>query len=446
MIIKSVSGIRGIVGDGLDPLVVMNLAAHFGEFIQGKSVMVGRDSRVSGETLKNAVAAGLMGVGVDFIDLGVVPTPTLLFNVKVSNASGGIVITASHNPLEWNALKLASRDGEFLSKSKAKEFFLLEKKLINWRRVGELGKREERKDGIEKHIEGVLKCDCIVPSEIRERNFKVVIDCVNGGASNAYPEFLKRLNTDVYPIFCEGNGNFPRGPEPKPKNLALLREKVKEVGADIGFATDPDGDRLAIVADKGVSLSEESTIVLATLAVLSEEKGPVVINLSTTRGVEDIAKRAGVPLYRSPVGEANVVSLMKEKNAIIGGEGNGGVIYPELQYTRDAMCAMGLILQYLIERDEPLSQVMNTIPQYRIVKEEIRMENKEEQMRFVERVKKANKCKKMDQRDGVRIEEDDRWVHVRISGTEPIVRVIAEAPTEKGAMNLCEMVKEQGRH
>ena len=446
MIIKSVSGIRGIIGEGLDPFVVLHFAAHFGEFLQGKSVMVGRDSRKSGEALKNAALAGLMGVGVDVIDLGVVPTPTLLYNVKTSNVSGGIVITASHNPAEWNALKLVSEDGEFLSLGEVKEFFSLEGKLINWKSTSELGKSKKKSGGIERHMKGVFRSDFINISAIKKRKFRIAIDCVNGGASVAYPKFLKRLNANVYPIFCDGNGEFPRDPEPKEDNLSLLEEKVRELGADIGFATDPDGDRLAIVSERGVALSEESTIVLAIEAVLSKKKGPVVINLSTTRSAEDITKRAGVPLYRSLVGEANVVSLMKEKNAIIGGEGNGGVIFPEIQYTRDAMVAMGLILQYLVERDEPLSYIINTIPQYKIIKETLRMDNKEEQVGFVERVKKANKGKKIDHRDGVRIEEDDRWVHVRMSGTEPVIRIIAEAPTKKGAISLYEMVKEQGRY
>jgi len=445
MIIKSVSGIRGIVGDGLDPLVVLDFAAHFGKFIKGKSVMIGRDSRSSGEALKNAVSAGLMGVGVDVIDIGVVPTPTLLYNVKTSDVSGGIVITASHNSSEWNALKLVSANGEFLKEKRVKEFFKRVGKVIKWEKDGKLGREEEKGDAILNHIRGVLKSDFINASLIKKRKFKVVIDCVNGGASEAYPKFLKRLTTDVYPIFCDGNGQFPRVPEPREENLSVLKDKVKEIGADVGFATDPDGDRLAIVTDKGKALSEEVTLVLATILILQKKKGPVVINLSTTRSMEDITKRAGVPLYRSPVGEANVVDLMKEKKAIIGGEGNGGVIFPDIQYTRDAMVAMGLILQYLLEENEPLSHIMNTIPQYKIIKEALRMNNKKEQLQFVEGVLRANKGRKMDLRDGVRIEEDDRWVHVRISGTEPIIRIIAEAPTKKGAMNLYEMVKEQGR-
>ena len=446
MIIKSVSGIRGIVGDGLDPATVLNFAAHFGEFIGGGLIMVGRDSRKSGETLRNSAIGGLMGVGVDVIDLGIIPTPTLLYNVKTTSASGGIVITASHNPSEWNALKLVSGNGEFLLKDRVEEFFSLEKKPITWRKASELGEAEERYDAVENHIKGVLESEYIHPSEIRDRNLKVVIDCVNGGASSAYPEFLRRLNCEVYSIFCDGMGEFSRAPEPRAENLTALADKVKEVKADIGFATDPDGDRLAIVSDKGLTLGEETTIVLATEAVLRKRKGPVVINLSTTRSVEDIASRAGVPVYRSPVGEANVVALMKEKKAIIGGEGNGGVINPTLQYTRDAMGAMALILQYITERDEPLSQLMNTIPQYKIIKETLRMDSREKQQRFVERVKEANRGKKMDERDGVRIEEKDRWVHVRMSGTEPVVRIIAEAPTIKGAMSLCKMIKEQERY
>ncbi|MCK4526877.1 phosphoglucosamine mutase [candidate division WOR-3 bacterium] len=446
MIIKSVSGIRGIVGDGLDPSVVLNYAAHFGEFLEGGEVIVGRDSRISGETLKNAVFAGLMGVGVDVIDVGVVPTPTLLYNVKTSNASGGIVITASHNPTQWNALKLVSAEGEFLDQDKAREFFSYEEKPVIWHEWDGLGKRRENSEAIENHIKGVLGNGFINPVEISRRRFTVVVDCVNGAASRAYPEFLKRLNCAVYPIFCDGTGEFLREPEPGVKSLIELMEKVKEVKADIGFATDPDGDRLSIVSDKGDALGEENTIVLAVDAILKKEKGPVVVNLSTTRAVEDIAGRAGVSFFRSPVGEANVVSWMKDKNAIIGGEGNGGVIIPTLQYTRDAMGAMALILQYLTERDTSLSHLMNTIPQYRIVKHTVKLKDEEKRNKFVERVKNANKDKKLDLRDGVRIETNDSWVHIRMSGTEPVVRVIAEAPTLKGARRLCDIVEQQGRN
>jgi phosphomannomutase len=444
MIVKSVSGIRGIVGDGLDPERVLEFSAHFGQFIKAKSVMVGRDSRNSGESLKDAATAGLMGVGVNVIDLGMVPTPTLLYNVKISNASGGIVITASHNASEWNALKFVSKNGEFLNKEDMEEFLSILGKKIKWKRNDKFGNKEEKKNAIDEHINGVLKNNYINVPLINKRKFKVVIDCVNGGASLAYPHFLSELNVKYYPIFCEGNGKFLRKPEPRKGNLSVLEKKVKDTKSDVGFATDPDGDRLVVVTDKGETLSEELTIVLATLAVFSKKKGPVVVNLSTTRSMNDITKRAGVPLYRSPVGEANVVKLMKKKKAIIGGEGNGGVIFPEIQYTRDAMVAMTLILQYITDMDKPLSHIMNTIPQYKIIKKEIKMKSREEQLNFIEKIKKENKDKKLNLRDGIRIEESNRWVHIRISGTEPIIRIIAEAPTKEGAMSLYKMVKEQG--
>ncbi len=444
MIVKSISGIRGIVGDGLDPERVLEFAAHFGQFIKAKSVMVGRDSRLSGESLKDAVTAGLMGIGVSVIDLGMVPTPTLLYNVRISNASGGIVITASHNTSEWNALKFVSKNGEFLKSEDMKEFLSILSKKIKWKGNDNFGNKEEKKDAIDEHINGVLNNSYINVPQIKKRKFKIVIDCVNGGASKAYPEFLSRLKVKYYPIFCDGNGKFLRKPEPRKENLSILEEKVKKTKADIGFATDPDGDRLVIVTDKGEALSEELTIVLATLAVFSKKKGPVVVNLSTTRSMNDITKRAGVTLYRSPVGEANVVKLMKEKKAIIGGEGNGGIIFPEIQYTRDAMVAMALILNYITNMDKPLSHIMNTIPQYKIIKKEIKMSSREEQINFIEKIKKENKDKKLNLKDGVRIEEGNRWIHIRISGTEPIIRIIAEAPTRERAMSLYKMVKEQG--
>ncbi len=445
MIIKSVSGIRGIVGQGIDPLTVLKFAAHFGEFLGGGKIIVGRDSRTSGLTLKKAVISGLLGVGVDAIDIGIIPTPTLLYNVKNSEASGGIVITASHNPSQWNALKLVTTFGEFLGKNEAEEFFSYEERKINWRASNKLGKVIRKEDAIKNHIEGVLSSELINPAEIKNRKFNIVIDCVNGGASFAYPKFLKTLDAKVDSIFCNPDGKFPRNPEPRGENLESLCKKVKEVGGDVGFATDPDGDRISIVSDKGEPLGEENTIVLATNAVLKKKKGPVVVNLSTTKSVEVIAKRAGVPLYRAPVGEANVVWMMKKKRAVIGGEGNGGVINPTIQYTRDGMATMALILQYLTEEDKPLSQIMNKMPRYKMIKEEIRIEDREDGRKFIQRVKNANKDKKLVLQDGVKIIEEDRWVHVRMSGTEPVIRIIAEGPTLESARELSMKAKKQGR-
>ena len=347
MLIKSVSGIRGIVGDGINPQIVLNFAAKFGEFISSefpgkKKIIVGRDSRISGIALKKAAISGLLGVGIEVLDIDLIPTPTLLYNVKRLKASGGIVITASHNPGEWNALKLVGPEGEFLNEKEAKKFFSMQEKDISWIPAKNYGNLEIYKKAVKNHIDGVLSISRIDLDLIKKRNFKVALDCVNGGASLAFEEFLNTLNVEIYPIFCNPNGEFKRIPEPRAENLRVLAKKVKETGADIGFATDPDGDRISIVSDEGIPIGEEYTIAIATKAVLSKNKGAVVVNLSTTKSVEDIARRAGVPFYRSPVGEANVVKVMKEKKAVIGGEGNGGVINPEIQYTRDGMGAMAL--------------------------------------------------------------------------------------------------------
>ncbi len=448
MLIKSVSGIRGIVGDGLDPAVILNFAAKFGEFISHeftgkKKMIVGRDSRVSGIALKNAVISGLLGTGIDVIDIDLTPTPTLLYNVKKLKASGGIVITASHNPGEWNALKLVGPQGEFLNKKNAKKFFSMEKQDISWRRGKNYGKLEIYKEAVKNHINGVLSNSKINTELIKKRKFKVALDCVNGGASLAFQEFLNALNVEIYPIFCDASGNFTRIPEPRAENLKSLAKKVKESGADIGFATDPDGDRISIVSDEGTPISEEYTIVIATKAVLSKKKGPVVVNLSTTKSVEDIAKRAGVPFYRSPVGEANVVKTMKEKKAIIGGEGNGGVINPEIQYTRDGMEAMALILQYLAEEKKALSHIVNGLPRYKMIKEVVKIKDINKGKKLLEKIRNTNKDKNMDLSDGIRLTEDDSWVHIRMSGTEPILRIIAEAPTLKKAKELVNFIKNQ---
>lgn len=444
MLIKSVSGIRGIVGDGLDPSVVINFAAKFGEFSRVGKIVVGRDSRNTGIALKNAVISALLGVGIDVIDIDLAPTPTLLYNVKKLNASGGIVITASHNSAEWNALKLVGSGGEFLNKKEAEKFFLLEKENISWNSADNYGGLEIYKEAVKNHIEGVLSTPGIDSELIKKRKFKVALDCVNGGASLAFQEFLNALNIEIYPIFCDASGNFERVPEPRSENLTDLAEKVKEANADIGFATDPDGDRISIVSEDGIPIGEEYTITLAAKAVLDKKKGPVVVNLSTTKSVEDIAKRAGVPFYRSPVGEANVVTEMREKKAIIGGEGNGGVINPEIQYTRDGMGAMAIILQYLAEENQSLSDIVKGLPRYKMIKEALKFENINEGKNLLEKIKNTNKNKNLDLRDGIRITEDDNWVHVRMSGTEPILRIIAEAPTINKAKSLVEFIKSQG--
>lgn len=449
MLIKSISGIRGIVGDGINPQVILNFAAKFGEFVSSASssknkIIVGRDSRISGIALKNAAISGLLGVGIEVLDIDLIPTPTLLYNVKRLKASGGIVVTASHNPREWNALKLVGPEGEFLKEKEAKKFFSMQEKDISWSPAKNYGNVEIYKKAVKNHIDGVLSISRIDTNLIKKRNFKVALDCVNGGASLAFEEFLNNLNVEIYPIFCNPSGEFERIPEPRAENLESLAKKVKESGADIGFATDPDGDRISIVSDEGIPIGEEYTIAIATKAVLSKNKGPVVVNLSTTKSIEDIANRVGAPFYRSPVGEANVVKVMKEKKAVIGGEGNGGVINPEIQYTRDGMGAMALILQYLAEEEKTLSDVVNGLPRYKMIKEAVKMKNINEGEKLLKKIKNTFKNKNLDLSDGIRLAENDHWVHIRMSGTEPVLRIIAEAPTIKKAKDLVDLIKSQG--
>lgn len=445
MLIKSVSGIRGIVGRGLDPELVMKTASRLSSYLDVKKIFLGRDARISGETLRHAVISGIMGTGVDVIDLGMVPTPTLTYNVKNTESSGGIIITASHNPPQWNALKLVGPEGEFLKSDESREFFSLENKKPDWKSYDNLGNSISDDRGADRHIEGVFGDEFICPEEISRRNFKVAIDCINGAGSRVYPYFLEKLGCRVSKIYCDGSGSFSRKPTPSPENLKDLEKLVISTDSDIGFATDPDGDRLSIVMNNGVAVNEELTIVLVTDFILEKDKGPVVINQSTTRSVEDIASRYGVDVHRSPVGEANVVSLMKEKKAIIGGEGNGGIINNRVQYTRDAMSAMAIILQYLTERKIRISDIINEFPRYKMIKKAIKMENKDDRKQFINNIKKKHQGEKINLSDGIRIEYDSSWVHVRMSGTEPVIRVIAEASTEKEAVKLVRQIKEEGK-
>ena len=427
-LIASVSGIRGIYGDGLTLEVIKNYTLAFGS-IYGPKIVIGRDTRVSGPEIESIVSETLLLIGCTPIHLGLATTPATQLAVEKLNADGGIIISASHNPAEWNALKLVASDGSFLPEA---EFQKLQDKLES----GEYdfvdsnagGENQIYDKADEDHIELVLSLSHMNVEEIKKRGLKVVVDCVNGVASEVLPNLLELLGCEVTKIHCEPNGLFPHTPEPLEHNLSDLIEKTKENEADIGFAVDPDGDRLAIVSDGGKYLSEEYTIVIATDVVLSGlPKGQkVVTNLSTTRAIEDIAGKHGAEVIRTRVGEINVIQEMKKVNAVIGGEGNGGVILPEAHYGRDALVAAALALQFLTNSEEPLSRIYSQMPQYVMLKRKVELGNVSSET-LLKSVAEHFSEYAVDTLDGVNITKPEGWIHVRESNTEPIMRIYGEA-------------------
>jgi phosphomannomutase len=437
----SVSGLRGRVGDGLTPEIVTHFAAAFGAYLRGRgagdTVVLGRDSRVSGPMFARAATAGLESVGMDVLDIGVVPTPTIQIAVEDLHAAGGLGVTASHNPIEWNALKFIGPTGTFLDgEETAAMHELLES---GFERVGweGLGERREDAGAVDRHLEKIFALPYVDPERIRARNFTVALDCVRGAGGGIFPQLLERLGVKVEAINMETDGRFPREPEPTAENLQELGDLVRRSGAVIGLATDPDVDRLALVDERGESIGEDYTLALATRLVLRHRKGAVVTNLSTSRLMDDVAEEAGARLVRSAVGEINVARKMQAEGAVVGGEGNGGVILPEVHLGRDAPVAAALILQLLAESDETVSEMARSIGSYRIVKEKVpRPEGSLAEVYGELEARMAAPA--ADHQDGLRLDwpEERRWAHLRPSGTEPVVRIIAEAPTEEQARAL----------
>ncbi|MCP4684822.1 MAG: phosphoglucosamine mutase, partial [bacterium] len=336
-LVKSTSGIRGVVGNGLDPIMITTYGAAFGTFLKKGRVVLGSDSRPSGDMVRRAVVSGLMSVGVDVIDIGIVPTPTVEIAVKALKATGGICVTASHNPSPWNALKFFNKTGEFITPAEYRKLNrIFESGRFAYQPVDKLGKMETQDKWIEEHIKKTLAIKTLARPAIRRRKFKVVVDAINGAGSEALPLLLERLGAEVVRINCKGNGDFVHEPEPTPKNLTQLGRAVKRHKADLGMACDPDADRLALVDEKGRPVSEELTLTIAVADVLRKKRGATVINLSTSRTTADVARALNSPVYYSKVGEANVVEMMRKKKAVIGGEGNGGVIFPAFHAGRDS--------------------------------------------------------------------------------------------------------------
>jgi phosphomannomutase len=445
----SVSGIRGRVGEALTPEVVAKYAAAFGAWSAQRAesanrparIVVGRDSRVSGPMFHRVVLAALQSVGCDVIDIGLTTTPTCQLAVEHHHAAGGLMISASHNPIEWNALKLIGPSGLFLEAVEGAEMRTLVEGGIpraTWDRLGAI-ELDDR--AIARHIDRVLAIPYLDVAGIRGRGLPVALDCVRGAGAAIMPELLERLGCRVTAINTETDGRFPRPPEPVAENLGELERLVRTTGAAIGFAVDPDVDRLAIVSNEGKAIGEDFTLALAARVVLRHRRGVVVTNLSTSRIVEDVALAAGVPVIRAPVGEVNVAVRMRDEKSPVGGEGNGGVILSEMHLGRDAPVGAALILQLLHEENRSLSQIVAELPRYVIVKD--KLDRPSAPLGTVyEALRAAFPDADADLQDGLRLAWSDRWVHVRPSGTEPIVRVIAEAPTDAAARELVRRSRE----
>jgi phosphomannomutase len=441
----SVSGIRGRVGEALTPEIVATYAAAFGAWAAGrgrsKQVVVGRDSRVSGPLFHRVALSALQSVGCDVIDIGLTTTPTCQLAVEYHHAAGGLMISASHNPIEWNALKFIGPSGLFLENTEGIEMRALVEKGIPRATWDELGRIEPDDRAVQRHIERVLAIPYVDVDGIRTRRFHVALDCVRGAGAVIVPALLDRLGCTVDAINLETDGRFPRPPEPVAENLGELEALVRTRHAAIGFAVDPDVDRLALVSDAGRAIGEDFTLALAARLVLRHRRGPVVTNLSTSRIVEDVAAGAGVATIRAPVGEVNVAVRMRDERAAVGGEGNGGVILPEVHLGRDAPVGVALLLQLLHEDDRSLSSIVAELPRYVIVKDKLNRPNAKLDTVY-EAIRAAFPAAAADSQDGLRLSWSDRWVHIRPSGTEPIVRVIAEAPTNDEAMELVRRSRE----
>jgi phosphomannomutase len=434
----SISGIRGIIGDGLDPNVLVKYTSAYADFIGGGTVVVGRDARITGDMVQEIVTGTLIAKGINVVEIGIVPTPTVQYSVKTLKAQGGIAISASHNPNEWNALKLLNSTGQFMSPEENEEMKRLldksDESFVSWDKIG---KRKKYDAALKKHVEDTLNLKYIDRAKIKRKKFKVVVDCINGAGVYVVPQMLKELGCKVIEMNCDKSGIFPRLPEPIPENLVKTMKRVKKEKADLGIVVDPDVDRLVLITDEGKPFSEENTITQAVKFILSKKKGNVVVNLSTTRAVDDVAHDYGAKVYRSPVGEANVVKKMKEVKAVIGGEGSGGVIYPALHYGRDALVGIAITLQHLTEFKGKISELKDALPQYFIVKKKIKLDNKEPDT-VIEKLVKQYDEEECNTEDGLRIDFFNHWIHFRKSNTEPIIRIIVEGENRKVAEALAE--------
>lgn len=448
-LIKSISGIRGTIGgqpdQGLTPLDVVKFTSAFGFWLLQKSennspkVVVGRDARISGEMVSNLVCSTLQGLGIHVIDLGLSTTPTVEVAVPYYEAIGGIIITASHNPKEWNALKLLNAKGEFISASDGAEVLALaDTDEVIFADVDSLGGLEKIDDFGQVHIQQILDLPLVNVEAIKARKFKVVLDAVNSTGGIFVPQLLEALDVQVEKLFCEPNGKFPHNPEPLPENLTELISVMKDESYDLGIVVDPDVDRLALVSETGEVFGEEYTLVAVSDYVLGKTKGDTVSNMSSTRALRDVTEKFGQTHHASAVGEVNVVNKMKEVNAVIGGEGNGGVIYPELHYGRDSLVGIALFLSHLAEKGCKASALRSSYPNYHISKNKISLTPEIDVDQVLRLVEEKYSKQPLNTEDGLKIEFDKEWVHLRKSNTEPIIRIYSESEYQTTAEVLAE--------
>jgi len=443
-LIKSISGIRGTIGgqtgDTLNPLDIVKFTTAYAQFIGGKKIVVGRDGRISGLMVRNVVVGTLMGMGYDVIDIGYATTPTTELAVRMSGADGGIIITASHNPRQWNALKLLNREGEFLTAADGAEVLrLAEAEDFNYAEVDHLGACTIDDTFNQRHIESVLNLKLVDTEAIKKRKFRVCADTINSVGGIILPELFRQLDVDYEILNGECTGDFAHNPEPLEKNLHGIMDKMKQGGFDLGIVVDPDVDRLAFICEDGTMFGEEYTLVSVADYVLSHTKGNTVSNLSSTRALRDVTEKHGGKYTAAAVGEVNVTTKMKEVGAVIGGEGNGGVIYPESHYGRDALVGIALFLSSLAQKGCTASELRKTFPDYQIAKNRIDLTPETDVDAILEKVKEMfakDSSAQVNDVDGVKIDFPDRWVHLRKSNTEPIIRVYSEAESMEKADDL----------
>ena len=446
-LIKSISGIRGTIGgrsgDTLNPLDIVKFTSAYATFIrrsgksQSNTIVVGRDARISGEMVKNVVCGTLMGIGYDVINIGLATTPTTELAVRMTQAAGGIIITASHNPRQWNALKLLNHEGEFLTKSEGNEVLdIAESEDFNYSDVDHLGHYTEDASFDQRHIESVLALKLVDREAIKKAHFKVAVDGINSVGGVILPKLLNELGVEYTLLNGEPTGDFAHNPEPLEKNLGGIMQEMSKGGYDLGIVVDPDVDRLAFICEDGTMFGEEYTLVSVADYVLSHTPGNTVSNLSSTRALRDVTEKHGGQYLASAVGEVNVTTKMKEVNAVIGGEGNGGVIYPESHYGRDALVGIALFLSSLAHKGCKVSELRKSYPNYFMAKNRIDLTPETDISAVLDRIKEMYADEKVTDIDGVKIDFADKWVHLRASNTEPIIRVYSEAATMEEAESL----------
>ena len=453
-LIKSISGIRGTiggkVGENLTPIDAVKFGCAYGSWLKKNSddtnisVVIGRDARISGEMIQNFVQNSLISLGINVIDLGLSTTPTVELMVKEYNANGGIVITASHNPAHWNALKLLDNNGEFLNSKSGEEIVKISKSdSYIFSKVFDLGTVSKIKNSMKTHIDSILSLDIVNTDLIKKTNLKVVVDGINSSGGIIVPMLLNELDINYSTIFCDPSGDFQHNPEPLKKNLNELCKKVVEEKADLGIAVDPDVDRLVFICENGKIFGEENTLVACADYVLSKNPGPTVSNLSSSRALIDITKSYNQPYYASAVGEVNVVAQMKSKQAVIGGEGNGGVIYPKSHYGRDAIVGIGLFLSLLCERKVKVSELLSSYPKYYMTKEKITISSDVNLDDILIDLSKKYENEHVNTIDGLKIDFKESWVHLRKSNTEPIIRIYSEAKTLEKSIDLVKNIQKE---